>query len=287
MATKKAKKSIKKTTTTKKPVAKITTVKAISTAKKNVAPSWKDKLQSYRTPNIKNGQLVASLVAEFIGTFMFVAFFMGTQGDPRYALYALAGIVLIIGGISGAYINPAMTVSAWITRKINSSRAIGYLIAQILGGVAAWSVLTAYVKGTAVTVASQYATDPTVFTATAVTAGKEWYVFFGEVIGAAILAFGLAAALKAKKNKEPIIGGALGYAFALYIAMFITYIIVSPLGTGLVFFNPSVAFAASAVTWKLWPIAIYVIAPIIGGIIGFVLVDILHSQIEISLKEEK
>lgn len=285
MATKKAKKSVKKTTA-KKPVAqKITTIKATST-KNSVATTWKERLEKYRTPRIKNGQLVGSLVAEFIGTFLFVTFFMGTQGDPRYSMYALAGIALIIGGISGAYINPAMTISAWVTRKINSSRAIGYLVAQTLGGVAAWSVLTAYVKGTATTAASQYATDPTIFTATAITAGKEWYIFFGEVIGAAILAFGLAAALKAKKNKEPIIGGALGYAFALYLAMFITYIIVSPLGTGLVFFNPVVSFAASAVTWNVWPIAIYVLAPVVGGIIGFLLVDVLHSQIEISLKEE-
>lgn len=285
MATKKAKKPVKKTTAKKPVVNKITTIKATSTKNVN-AITWKDRLEKYRTPRIKNGQLVGSLVAEFIGTFLFVAFFMGTQGDPRYSMYAIAGIALIIGGISGAYVNPAMTVSAWITRKINSSRAIGYLVAQILGGVAAWSVLTAYVKGTAVNVASQYATDPTIFTATAVTAGKEWYIFFGEVIGAAILAFGLAAALKAKKNKEPIIGGALGYAFALYLAMFITYIIVSPLGTGLVFFNPAVSFAASAVTWNVWPIAIYVLAPVVGGIVGFLLVDVLHSQIEISLKEE-
>lgn len=285
MATKKAKKSVKKTTVKKPVVNKITTIKATSI--KKVSPiTWKDRLEKYRTPRIKNGQLVGSLVAEFIGTFLFVTFFMGTQGDPRYSMYAIAGIALIIGGISGAYVNPAMTVSAWITRKINSSRAIGYLVAQILGGVAAWSVLTAYVKGTAVDVASQFAVDPKIFTASAVTAGKEWYIFFGEVIGAAILAFGLAAALKAKKNKEPIIGGALGYAFALYIAMFITYIIVSPLGTGLVFFNPVVSFAASAVTWNVWPIVIYVLGPIVGGIVGFLLVDILHSQIEISLKEE-
>lgn len=282
MATKKAKKSIKKSTVNK-PVAKITTVKATS-EKSEKAANWKEKLAKYKAPQLKNGQLVGALVAEFVGTFLFVAFYMGTQGDPRYAVFAMIGIVLIIGSISSAVINPAMTISAWVTRKIKSAKAIGYLLAQTLGAIAAWSVLSAFAKGTA---ASTAATSTPIFTATALTAGKEWYIFFGELLGAAILAFGLATAVKIRKNHEPAINGAFAYACALFIAMFITYIIVSPLGTGLVFFNPAVAFAASAVTFKLWPIAIYVIAPIIGGILGFVLVDLLHSQIEINVKEDK
>lgn len=283
MATKKAKKTVKKTTV-KKPVAKATTVKATVT-KKTVLAKSKEFFSKYKTTKLTNGQFIAALVAEFVGTFLFVTVFMATQGDPRYSIYALVGIVLIIGGISGSIINPAMTISAWITRKLNAAKAIGFLVAQALGAVAAWSLLTAYVKGTATASASM--SPATVFTATPVAAGKEWYIFFAEIIGAAILAFGLAAALKSRKNREPGINSAFMYAGALFIAMFITYIIVSPLGTGLVFFNPAIAFATNAVAFKLWPIAIYIIAPIIGGVIGFVLVDLLHSQIEINVKEEK
>ena len=281
MATKKAKKSIKKTTTTKKPVAKTTVVKAAPVAKKTALA----KSQAFfKSQKVVNGRFIATLVAEFIGTFIFVAFFMSTQGDPRYAMFALVGIALLIGGISGAAVNPAMTISGWITRKIKATQAIGYIIAQTLGAVAAWSVLSAFAGGTAATTTTA---SSSIFTAASITAGKEWYVFFAELLGAAILAFGLAAALKFRKNHEPSINGALAYGFALYAAMFITYIIISPLGTGLVFFNPAVAFAAGAVTFKLWPIAIYIVAPIIGGVLGFVLQDILHSQIEISVKEEK
>lgn len=286
MATKTAKKSVNKTTA-KKPVSKTvkTTVKTV-TKNKTVFAKSKDFFGKYKSKQLVNGQFIAALVAEFIGTFLIVTFYMATQGDPRYSIYALVGIVLIIGGISGAYINPAMTISAWVTKKLNTAKAVGYLIAESLGAIAAWSILSAYVKGTATTAASM--APATVFTATPVAAGKEWYIFFAELIGAAILAFGLAAALKSRKNAEPAINSAFMYAGGLFVAMFITYIMVSPLGTGLVFFNPAVAFSASAVTaFKLWPIATYIIAPIIGGVLGFVLIDLLHSQIEIKVKEVK
>lgn len=289
MATKKAKKSAKKTAgkkiTTVKPVAKaVTTVKAETVKTTKSKTSWKDRFTKYKSSEMKNGKFAAALVAEFLGTFAFVAFYMETQGDPRYAIFALLGITLTIGTISGSFINPAMTIGALIARKIKYQKALGYVLAQTLGAVAAWSVLSSYGKGLSATTSL---TSSSIFTATAVTAGKEWYVFFAEIIGAAILSFGLASALKSIKNHEIAINGAFAYAGALFIAMFITYIIMSPLGTGLVFFNPAIAFAASAVKFQLWPIAIYVIAPIIGSVLGFVLIEILHSQISISVKDKE
>lgn len=278
MADIKAKKSVKKPKTT------VAAPKA-SPSKVKVATRGQALMKKYMLINTSNSKLINAMVAEFIGTFMFVAFYMGTQGDPRYAMYAMVGIALLIGGVSGAYINPAMTAASWVTRKIKSAQAVGFLIAQALGATAAWSVVSAYAKGTAPSV--DMGAGPAMFTATAIAPGKEWFIFFAEILGATILAFGLAAALKINKNNKPTLNSALTYGFALYIAMFITYIMLSPLGVGLVFFNPAIVFAASGITFKLWPIAIYIIAPIIGGVIGFVVQDIMHSQIEISVKEEK
>ncbi len=284
MAEKSAKKSVKKTTV-KKPVS-IVTSKTAASSKVAKVSRGQALLNKYKTVNFKNSKLIAAFIAEFIGTFMFVAFYMGTQGDPRYAMFALIGIALIIGGITGAAVNPALTIAAWVTRKIKSAQAVCFLLAQLLGAAAAWTVVSAYAKGTVAANAAM-TSAPSVFKATALTTGKEWFVFFAEILGAAILAFGLAAALKFKKNNQPAINGALAYGFALYIAMFITYIMLSSMGTGLVFFNPAVAFAAAGITFKLWPIAVYIVAPIIGAILGFVIQDILHSQIDISVKEEK
>lgn len=275
MSEKLAKKPSKKTTVIK-PVSKIAT-------KKNITRG-QAMMSKYKLTSASNSKLIAAMVAEFIGTFMFVSFFMGTQGDPRYAMYAMTGIALLIGGISGAMINPAMTVAAWATRKIKSVKAIGFLIAQALGATAAWSFVSAYARGTAPAGAEMG--GPIMFTATPITAGKEWFILFAELLGAAILAFGLAAALRHRKNNKTSLTGALTYGFALYIAMFITYILLSPMGIGLAFFNPAVAFAAGGITFKLWPIAIYIITPIIGGILGFVFQDIMQSQVEVSKKSK-
>ncbi len=283
MADKKANKSVKKTPV-KKPSSKAINKKKLAPIKEAPVSRGRALINKYPVAKLKNGKLISALVAEFIGTFLFVAFYMGTQGDPRYAMFALIGIALLIGGISGAAVNPAMTISAWVTRKIKMSFAIGCLASQALGAVAAWSILSAFSKSAAT---SGSMSTVSTFTASEVAAGKEWYVFAAEIIGAFILAFGLAAALKFKKNREPSINSALVYGFALYTAMFITYIMISPLGTGLVFFNPAIAFTTNAIAFKLWPIAIYIIAPIIGGILGFIVQDLIHSQIEVTVVEEK
>lgn len=287
MATKKAKKTVKKPIS-KKTVAKKTIVSP--TAKKTTASSSNsDVLNKFKLLQMKNGALIASFVAEFIGTFLFVTFFMATLGDPRYAVYVVIGLFLIIGGISGAMINPAMTIGAWITKKIDTTKAISFLIAESLGAVAAWSLLTAYSKGTVVVAESM--APSTMFAATEIAKGKEWYIFFAELMGATVLALGLATAIKIRKKNGSSITGAFAYAGALYIAMFVTYIILSPLGTGLVFFNPAIAFTTTAITSKtlveLWPVAIYIIAPIIGGVFGFTIIDLLHNQADIDNKLKK
>lgn len=291
MATKNAKKSVKKMTA-KKPIAKKPQAPKANTVKAKVAKANKKKTQTlvskYKSIALdaKKGRYIACLVAEFIGTFLFIAFFMLSNGDPRYTLFAMVAIVLLVGSISGAIINPAMAISAWVTKKIKLARAVGYIAAQSLGAIAAWSIISAYASGTAGS-ANLMTAAPTIFTATTLTEGKEWYIFFAEILGALILGFGLAASFKYRKDKETATSAALVYGFTLYIAMFVTYIMVSPLGTGLVFFNPALAFAASGVAFKLWPIAIYIVAPIIGGVLGFILQNVLHSQIEISVKKDK
>lgn len=88
-------------------------------------------------------------VAEFIGTFALifvgagsVVVLAGLGADAGLVGIALAhGLVIAVmvtalGHISGAHFNPAVTVGAWIAGKIESSRAVVYLIAQLAGGLA-------------------------------------------------------------------------------------------------------------------------------------------------------
>ena len=44
-------------------------------------------------------------------------------------------VVAGLGSISGAHINPAVTISAWVTKKIGLARGLVYLVAQVFGDV--------------------------------------------------------------------------------------------------------------------------------------------------------
>lgn len=99
------------------------------------------------------------LCAELLGTFLFVFFAAGVvcadqglraAGQPGIGSIgialvrglAFAILVYALAHISGGHFNPAITIGAWVTRKIGSLQAIFYGIAQILGAMAAAWVLT-------------------------------------------------------------------------------------------------------------------------------------------------
>ncbi|MBX3085787.1 MAG: aquaporin [Anaerolineae bacterium] len=101
-------------------------------------------------------RLLRESIAEFIGTFMLVLVgagavtVMGQQATKVAAdvvVAALAhGLILVaviatFGHISGAHVNPAVTLGLLIGGKVSVNKAIFYWIAQILGGIAAGFVL--------------------------------------------------------------------------------------------------------------------------------------------------
>jgi aquaporin Z len=96
-------------------------------------------------------------IAELIGTFVLVFGGCGTAvfaGDHvGYLGVALAfGLTLLtmayaIGPISGCHINPAVTIGLFVSRKIPAGDVIGYIVAQIIGGILAASVLLVILKG--------------------------------------------------------------------------------------------------------------------------------------------
>jgi len=102
-----------------------------------------------------NGKLRPA-VAELVGTFIF--FFIGagsivtdsyTHGAVGLIGVALAhGLILsimvsVFGAISGGHFNPAVTVGAWVARKVDFSTVIIYIIAQLIGGALAGFLLRA------------------------------------------------------------------------------------------------------------------------------------------------
>lgn len=245
------------------------TVKVASTTKKSVTKLFK--------PSSSRTAFMAALVAEFIGTFLLATAYITSQGQPLYILFALVGIVLFIGTISGAHVNPAVTISAWITKKVRLPRAVGYIVAQFLGALLALVILGAFVGG-----AEQPSTEaalygqaaPSLFAASDIVAGKEWYLFFSEVIGTLILGFAVASVFSKKKDR---ISTAFTIGLGVFVALLISYTCASYVG-GTAILNPAVALSLDALVFTPWPLAIYVAGPIIGGLFGFLLHNLIRVK---------
>ena len=95
--------------------------------------------------------------AELFGTFVLV--FLGTGSavlagsNIHYVGIAFVfGISVLmmaytIGPISGCHINPAITISMFVAKKINAKDTAGYIVAQIIGAILASGLLLIIAKG--------------------------------------------------------------------------------------------------------------------------------------------
>ena len=93
-------------------------------------------------------------LAESIGSFMRVFFGTGAIiADQQYGGVvthlgvslafgvAVACIIFSFGDLSGAHVNPAVTVGFWIAKRFDTKEVAPYIISQCVGGVSASAVL--------------------------------------------------------------------------------------------------------------------------------------------------
>jgi glycerol uptake facilitator-like aquaporin len=76
---------------------------------------------------------------EFLGAALFVYVILAT-GNALAIGATLALIILLIGGISGGHINPAVSIVMASAGKLPTADLVPYCIAQILGGLVALEV---------------------------------------------------------------------------------------------------------------------------------------------------
>ncbi|XP_003217026.1 aquaporin-2 [Anolis carolinensis] len=93
-----------------------------------------------------------AVFAEFIATLIFIFFGLGSAlnwpSSPPNVLQislafglAIATLVQTLGHISGAHINPAVTVACLVGSQVSFLRAVFYVVAQILGAVTGAALL--------------------------------------------------------------------------------------------------------------------------------------------------
>ena len=297
MATKKSKSSnkSKKDESTKpktaEKTAKKTEVEAVKTndAKKSTSEQKSclagffakkyDEKESILTV-FKNPKFYGSLLGEVIGTMLLalLIFALFLMGLPNIATYAFAVIALLIAvyAFSGSCLNPIIAVGMMASRRMSVIRGIMYIIAEIVGAWIGWMIFNGF----------HLAGGETAYDIPAVTALAEngfWPIAMIELLGAAIIAFFFARALKYKRSVFTFGAVTTG---GLILAILIGYVVAAAfLGAN----NSFVMNPAIATMLQIFPqagenfgeilggicqaLSLYVIIPMIGGVIGFYLSD--------------
>jgi glycerol uptake facilitator-like aquaporin len=75
-------------------------------------------------------------LVEFIGSILFVYVILAT-GNPLAIGATLALLVLMLGNISGGYLNPAVSITMAAAGRLSTNDLVPYCLAQILGGLVA------------------------------------------------------------------------------------------------------------------------------------------------------
>ncbi len=194
------------------------------------------------------------LVAEFFGTAILTSAII-TQANYNTMMInrmwfvgATAGLALMlltlaIGEVSGAVVNPALTVALWTLRKIDTTTAVVFMAVQMLGAAVALRLFE-YLQGDVLQSAA---------------GAFEWRVFVAEAVGTFVFSFGVAAVITQKLN-------GLKAAFGVGVSLMLGVIIASVASNG--FLNPAVAFGDNSWSWT------YAAAPVLGAVLGMNLYDL-------------
>ena len=294
MATKKSKSSNKSkdTSTKSKTAAKTKTAleapktKTVEKSKKSgksclsgfFAKKYEEK-ESILTV-FKSHKFYGSLLGEIIGTMILalLLFSVSLMGIASLATYSFAVIAVLIAvyAFSGACLNPLVVVGMMASRRMSVIRGIMYIIAEIIGAWLGWLIFNGF----------HLAGGETAYEIPAITAigeGQFWIFTMVELLGAAIIAFFFARALKYKRS---VFTFAAVVAGGLVTATLIGYVVSAAfLGLNSNFImNPAVAMMM-----QIFPTAgenfgeifggicqalsVFAIFPMIGGVIGFYLSD--------------
>jgi MIP family channel proteins len=220
-------------------------------------------------PRAAAAEAVGTFILVFAGTSVAVAAALGrATAGAAYGSLAVAlafGIALLIiasalGHISGAHVNPAVTIGLAAGRRFPWRFVPTYVIAQLAGGclgaLATWAVF----GDAARTKAHLAATYP----AAGVGDGRALLV---EALVTIVLVL-VVVAVATDERVSPATTS-IGVGFALAVAVFIA----GPLSGGAA--NPARALGPMIVAGKLTAFWIYLVGPLVGGAIASLLYNVI------------
>ncbi len=217
--------------------------------------------------------------AEFIGTFWLVLGGCGSAvlaaGFPAVGI-GLLGVSLAfglsvltiacsLGHISGAHLNPAVSIGLWIGGRFSAKELLPYIISQILGAIAAAGVLYIIATGNGSQVgdfaANGYGDH-----------SPGHYSLMSAFVTEVVMTFlFLIVILGATDDRAP--KGFAGIAIGLMLTLI--HLVSIPVTNTSV--NParSISQALFAGGWAIEQLWLFIVAPIVGAIIGGVVYKVL------------
>jgi aquaporin-4 len=204
-------------------------------------------------------------LAEFIGTFALILVGAGAvaQNQPLICValahgLTVATMIYALGHISGIHINPAVTVSMLVTKKIDIKDGVGYIISQLLGAALAALMLKFIFAFGKTNLGLPALNVPLGIGFLCEAVGT--FLFFTVIFGAAVDG----------RTAGNMAGLAIGLSLASLIMIF------GPL-TG-ASFNPARSFGPALISQHWENFWVYVLAPIVGGSAAGLLQTILFIQ---------
>jgi MIP family channel proteins len=221
-----------------------------------------------------SNRIAPKLLAEFIGTFSFVFIGAGAAavvgdgvGLPGIAAIAFAhGLAIMAfafayGSVSGGHMNPAVTVGVLAAGAMGAGEAAGYIVSQLIGGIAGALCLSVVLGGAATGLGTPTLAHNLVLGATSLTITPE----AGFMIEA-LLAFFLVTVVL-----STAVTGRAGSLAPLAIGMTMTFnILMGGALTGAPF-NPARALGPMVATGNFNDAWLYLTAPIVGALVAALL----------------
>lgn len=270
----------KKETTEVKETAKTTTIASSSVSNEKPMKGFfarkydqnENILTIFKTPKIWG-----ALIGEVVGTMLFTMLMLTLGVQPLYLIFATVCIYVAVVGLSGANLNPIVTVGMMATRRMSAIRGVLYMLAQLLGGWVGLIIINAFRLGSGTSLLLPEMAE--------ISGETFWAVALVELLGAIVIAFCYARATRfARKN--PL-------TFALTVTSGITLAVILGLVIAQSFFGFSDSFVFNpvvALMYQILPttaenfgelaqmaglaVAAYIIVPVLGGVIGFYISDV-------------
>jgi aquaporin Z len=237
-------------------------------------------------------------LAEFLGTFGLLLSVTGAavlslnvdsgafSADSRVMIISLSlgfgvlGMVYAFGDVSGAHLNPAVTIAMFIAGRTKARDVVPYIVAQVLGGIVAVAAIAGVAYGSStlwtatqhIAIASQgYSGNGSPYT---VSLGS---VFLLEVVMTFFLVLVILYATREDgfaKNLAPV-GIALTLTMTNFVAIPIDGASVNPARS----FAPAVLSSMwSGSQWAIQQDWLFWVAPIVGGVVAAVVERFLRPS---------